>query len=102
MDIDQCAFGRLWKTTTRLAFVCRRDADFGKLGTAKCKGKGGWCGYNRAYHVQLSGDPRFVRVATTKQAQAYPIPMAEAIVRALLSRQPSIGAFKAFTRWTFA
>ena len=91
LDVDQCAFGRPWKKTTRLAFVCCRDADFARLTRARCRGRGGWCSYNQARHVQLSGDPRVVRVAPAKQAQAYPVPMAEAIVRCLLSRRRACG-----------
>ena len=55
IDVDQCAFGRPWKKTTKLAFICCRDADFGKLSTARCGGRGGWCTDNKANHVQLSG-----------------------------------------------
>ena len=89
IDVDQFAFGRPWKKTTKLAFICCRDADIGKLSTARCGGRGGWCTYNKAYRVQLSGDPRVVRVAPAKQAQAYPEALAKAIVFTLTSRRRS-------------
>ena len=96
VDVDQCAFGRPWKKTTRLAFTCCHDADFGRLMSARCAGKGGWCSYNKAYHVQLSGDPRVVRVAPAKQAQAYPERLAKAIVFTLTSRLRSEKSHSAF------
>jgi hypothetical protein len=96
IDVDQCAFGRPWKKTTRLAFFCCEDADLGRLHAARCSGRGGWCSYNKKYHVQLSGDPRVVQVASAKQAQAYPVPLAGALVKALLSRHRSQVGFESF------
>ena len=41
MVVDQCAFKRLWRKTTTLAFINCGDADFGKLARAQCGGKHG-------------------------------------------------------------
>ena len=86
MVVDQCAFGQPWRKSTTLAFINCHDADFGKLATATCGGRNGFCTFNKQYHVQLSGDPRVAKVAPAKQAQAFPKPLAAAIVKTLLSR----------------
>ena len=89
MIIDQCFYGRPWRKTTSLAFVNCHDCDFGSLVKARCTGTGGWCDFNRDWHVQLSGDPRYAKVAPAKQAQAFPEKMAKAIVHTLSSRERS-------------
>lgn len=96
-DIDQCAYGRPWKKTTKLAFVNCHDADFGKIERARCSGKGGFCSYTKRRHVQLAGDARYCEVAPAKAAQAYPIKMASALVHTLLSRHRSQRGYDLFS-----
>ena len=89
VTIDQCFYGQPWKKSTTLAFINCHDADFGSLMRAQCTGKHGWCDFNKDWHVQLSGDPRYAKVAPAKQAQAFPPKLAQAIVHTLLSRERS-------------
>ena len=89
VTIDQCFYGQPWKKTTTLAFINCDDAEFGTLTKARCTGKRGWCDFNKDWHVQLSGDPRYARVAPAEQAQAFPPRLAQAIVHTLLIRERS-------------
>ena len=83
--IDQCAFGRPWRKTTKLMFgKCLHD-DISSLAQFVCTGRK-VCSHSKLPHVQLTGSNQ-QGVAMTAVAQEFPTRMSSKLSHILLHKQ---------------